>query len=99
MQLSLYLIVAAPLGHVERDRPALLLDHGQVLQVLVRVEEEFASVELDQYARHAPQVGLLIPRVVLQDDLGGSILSSIYDQCVSLVLVGCTAKVNHLDLT
>jgi len=77
MQLALNLLVAAALGHAERDRSTLLLDHGEVLEVLIGVEEEFAGVELDQDARHRPQVRLLVPGLVLENDLGGPILPRI----------------------
>ena len=65
MQLALDLLVSALLSHVQRNGPALLFYHGEVLQVFVRVKEKLASVELDEDAGHGPKVTLFVPGLVL----------------------------------
>ena len=70
-----------------------------MLQVLVCVKEELASVELHQDAGHGPYVRLLVPGEVLEDDLGCSILPRIDYQSVALVLIRRSSKVYHFNLT
>ena len=98
MKLAFDLVIATPLRHAKWDRPTLLLDHSEVLQVFVRVEKELPGVKLYEDAGHRPQVTLLIPGLVLEDDLGSAVLSSVDDQCVPLVRIGGASEVNYLDL-
>ena len=69
-----------------------------MLQVLVSVKEELARVKLDHDTRHGPDVTFLVPSLVLEDNFGRAVLSSIDDSCVPLVLISCTSEVNYFDL-
>ena len=70
-----------------------------MLQVLVRVEEELASVELDQDARHGPNVRLFIPSEVLKDHFRSPILASVDYESMALMLVRRPTKIDHFYLT
>lgn len=98
MQLSLDLVVSTALCHCEGNGPALLLDHCQVLQVLVCVEKELARIQLHQDASHGPNIGLLVPCEVLEDDFGRSVLPCVDYERVALMLICRPSKVDYLDL-
>mmetsp|Transcript_118109 Transcript_118109/g.329287 ORF Transcript_118109/g.329287 Transcript_118109/m.329287 type:complete len:312 (+) Transcript_118109:230-1165(+) len=68
----------------------------QVLQLLVRREELLAGVELHQDAPNGPEVGALIP-AERQQDLRPTVLPSVDDGGVVLVLVRRVPKVYELD--
>lgn len=69
-----------------------------MLKILVRVEEKFTRIELDQDAGHRPDVAFLIPSLVFEDYFRCAVLSSVDHSGVSLVLIGGTAEVNYFDL-
>ena len=98
VQLVINLRIITVLSHVEGDWATLLLDHSQVLYVLVSVEEKLPCVELDQDARHRPDITLLVPLLVFKDHLWGPVLARVDDEGMSLVRVGGPTKVNQLDL-
>ena len=97
MQLSLDIFIVTSLRHLQRNRPTLLFYHGQVLQVLISVEEQLTRVELYEDAGHGPNITFLIPRQVFQDDFRRAILSSIDNEGVSFMLICRTAKIDYLD--
>lgn len=98
-QIVLNLVVFALFSQVVGDRPTLFLNHGQVLQVLVRVEEKLARVEFDENACHRPHVRSFIPFTCLQDDLRSPVLSRVYNGCVALVFECGPSEVNQPDLS
>ena len=99
MKLSLDLLVAASLGHLKGNRVALLLNHGKMLKVLVGVKKEFTRVELDQDARHRPDVTLLVPRLILEDYFWSAVLASVNNQGVALMRVRGPTKVDNFNLS
>ncbi len=64
----------------------------------MRVKEELARVQLHHDAGHAPDIWWLVPAVVLEDYFGCTVLARVDDQRVSLILVGCTTKVDNFHL-
>ena len=48
--------------------------HGEMLEVVMRLEESVASEKLYQDASYAPDVAWVAP-AKLQDDLGGAVVS------------------------
>jgi len=83
------------IGHPFWYWPALLFYHGKVFVVLVSVEEQFASVELNQNAGHWPDVRGFIPSQSFKDNLRGPVLSSVNYQCVIFIMVRWAAEVNY----
>ena len=99
MELVINLIIVTVLGHVERYRPTLFFDHGEMFDVLVSVEEKLPSVKLDQYTGHRPDITLLVPYLILKNHLGSSVLSGIDDQGMSFMGVSGSTKINELNLS
>jgi len=62
------------------------------------VKEQLASVELSDDACHRPDVTLLIPAAVFQDDLGGTVLPCVDDQGVAFMCVRGPSEVDHLHV-
>lgn len=56
LQLNFNTLIAAFFSHPAWDGPTLFLDHRQLLQVLVRVKEQLASIQFNHDARHGPNV-------------------------------------------
>lgn len=95
--------VVGPIGlcfapKVVRHRAKDGLHHGQVLEIVVRLEERFAGVELDQDASDRPGVARVGP-AHLQDDLRRTIVTRGHDLRVVLLVERCTAKVDQPDIS
>ncbi len=71
--------------------------HGQMLEIIVRLEEGVSGKELDQDASDAPDVAGIGPPEP-EDDLGRPVMPGRHDRRVVLVLEGCRAKVDQANL-
>ena len=99
MELVINLIIVTVLGHVEWYWATLFFDHGKVFDVLISVEEKFPGVKLNQYTGHRPDVTLLVPYLIFEDNFGSSILSGIDNQGMSFMGVSGSTKINELYLS
>jgi hypothetical protein len=73
------------------------LHHGQVLEVVVGLEEGVAGEELDEDAADAPDVAGEAPAEI-EDDLGGAVVAGGDDGGVVLVVEGGGAEVDEADV-
>lgn len=91
-------IVASFVHHPVGEPARVLLDHGQVLLVGVRGEEQLPRDQLADDAPDRPHVADLVPLAALQDDLGRPVLASVDDGAVVFVVVGGAPEVDHPHL-
>ncbi len=73
------------------------LHHGQVLEIIVRLEQGIAGEELNQDASYAPYVAGERPSEP-QDDLGGSVVTGGYYRRVVFILEGSGSEIDQPDL-
>ena len=74
-----------------------LLHHGEMLPVIMSLEQGEAQVELEGDAANAPDVTRLTPSE-LQDHLGSSVVSGAHNLAVVLPVEGGAAEVNEPHL-
>jgi len=98
LKISRDLIGLAFFHHPLWNRAALLLYHGEVLIVLMSIEEQFARVKFYQNARHRPNVRGFVPSSCFKNDFGCSVLASVDYQSVVFIVVGRASKVNNFDI-
>ena len=72
-------------------------DHSQMLEVIVRLEEGVAGVELDENTADAPDVAGKGPPQT-EDDLGGPIMARRHDGRMIFVVKGRGAKIDESDV-
>lgn len=73
------------------------LHHGQMLEIIVRLEERVAGKELNQDASNAPNVTRVRPPES-EDNLGRTVVPRGHYRRMILVLEGCRAKVDQTNL-
>lgn len=64
--------------------------------VIVCIKEQLACVELSDDTRHRPDVTLLVPASVFQDDFRGTVLPRVDNQGVAFMRICRSSEVNHL---
>jgi len=64
-----------PPSHRRRERSENLLHHGEMLSVVVRLEQREPEVQLEHYTAYAPNITGLGPSQ-LQNNFRGSVVSS-----------------------
>lgn len=84
-------------AHAVRDGPENALHHGQVLAVVVRLEERDAQIQLEQNAADRPHVARLVP-AQFENHLRRPIVARGHDRRVVLVVEGGRAEIDQLDL-
>lgn len=72
------------------------LHHGQMLQVVVRLEQGVAGKELDEDAPNTPDIARKRPPET-ENDFGGTVMPRRDDRGVVLVLERSRAKVDETD--
>jgi len=85
--------------HPFRNRAALLLYHGEVLIVFMSVEEKFARIKLYQDAGHRPNIRGFVPRSRFKNDFRCSVLASVDNKGMVLIVVGGASKINNFNIT
>ena len=86
------LVIASTTSDATNDRlvnrtVTYSLHHGQMFQVVVRLEEGIAGEKLDEDATYAPDVAWKAPSKV-KDDLGRPVVSGRYDRRMIFILKG-----------
>lgn len=80
-------------GHSVRDIAENALHHGQMLAVLVSLEESDAHVQLEENTANRPNIARLIP-AQFQNDLRSSIMPSGHNGGVMFVVEGGRTEVD-----
>lgn len=80
--------------HTIRNCSQNSLHHGQVLAIVMRLEERDAQIELEHDAADGPNVTRLRP-AKFQDDFRGSIMSRRDDRAVMFVIKGGASEVDE----
>lgn len=93
-------LVLAALRHPSRHFGLLRVpeDHEQVLEVIVRWEEEIAGEHLRDDAADGPHIARILPVAALQYHFGRAILPSVDDGTVFLLRVRRASEIYQLDL-
>jgi len=94
---SLEVFSLCPPHHGLGERPEDLLHHGEVLPVVVGLEQREPEVELEGDAANAPNVAGLTP-AKLQDHFGSPVVSGADHLAVVLPVEGGAAEVNEPHL-
>lgn len=68
-----------PLDHPLREAASILLHHCQVLMILVSVEKQVPSEQLNDDTPDRPHVADLVPFAALQQNLRRTVLPRVYD--------------------
>lgn len=84
--------------HPLRHLPRVLLNHQQVLRVMVGGEEKVASQQLQCNAPNRPHIGDLVPVTALENDLGRAVLPCADDCGVGLAEESGPTEVDDPDL-
>ncbi|KAF7456486.1 hypothetical protein HWI79_2976 [Cryptosporidium felis] len=82
--------------HVLRKRLNNLLNHGEMLHVLVSLEKQCSSVKLHQDAPKAPHITRHVPSQI-QNNFGSSVLPGVYHATVIVMLIGSRPEIDQSD--
>lgn len=74
---------------------SVLLDHAQVLHIFVGLEVQLARVQLHNYAPDGPDVAQVVPLATSHDHFWRSVLPSIHDLAVMLLLLGGSSEIDY----
>lgn len=83
--------------HPVREFPWVFLDHEEVFEIVVCLEEQLPSEELCYNAANWPHIGQFVPLTTFHDDFRRTVLTSADDRTVKLIVLCCTSEIYHSD--